>query len=349
MSNPGKSTSFDVADIAGVSRSTVSLVFSNHPGISQTTVLKVREVAKRIGYKPGRASIRRGHRSRPSRPSRYRKMQVALISQVKSLWLQTPVYTKVLHGIEDELGKIYYNFIIRNLPQVNPEKAIPRKIDGAILFNVPSMEQNEKLMRDLRRIPCVKIMGDISENEFFDHVSYNNHSIGKIAAEYLLSKGHKSFLLIEDKKITTCFMRRRCMDFASAVRNAGAKIHEILGDNLLDESGKVQLPNVKNFGCAIEKMKTLETPTAIFVPADIYVAGLYLTLRYHDIIPGKDVEIVGVNNDYHALNNLTPRPASVDIHPEAVGRKAVERLLWRMDNPKEPLDNILIEPEMAFS
>lgn len=40
-----------IAKEAGVSRATVSRVFTNHPGISEVTKKKVREVAKKLGYR----------------------------------------------------------------------------------------------------------------------------------------------------------------------------------------------------------------------------------------------------------------------------------------------------------
>ncbi len=349
MNISNNSTSFDVADIAGVSRSTVSRAMNNHPRISPETVLKIREAAKKIGYEPGRASIRKGHRSKTRRTS-YRKMQIALISQVKPSLLDTPVYSKVMRGIAGELGKLNYNFIIRNLPDENPEDAIPHKIDGAILFHTRAMQHNKKLLKELRSMPCVMIMGIVSENEFFDHVTYNNRNIGRIAAEHLLSKGHRILLYMGRKNDAGLAFCERRRTFISAVKNAGAKAFEILSDDFIDESGNMQLPNVKTIGNSIEKMKQFpELPTAIFASADTIAIGLYHTLKHHDIIPGKDVEIVGVNNDSIFLNHLSPRPASFDIHSEEIGRKAVERLLWRIENPKEPLGNILLEPEMAFS
>ncbi len=342
------STSYDVARIAGVSQPTVSLVMNNHPGISPATVLKVKEAAKKIGYEPGRASIRKGHRAKSRRPVSYRKMQVALISQNKRSRLEIPVYSKVLYGIEDELGKLDYNFIIRNLPEEKPEEKIPHKIDGAILFHVPAMYSQVHLLKELRCMPCIRIMGEVSENEFFDHVTYNNRDIGRLAAEFLLSKGH-SKLLYMGRGAVSPFQDRR-HSFMATVRKAGAKAFEILSDDFIEDSGNMQLPNVKAIGSAIEKMKKLqEFPTAIFVCADTIAVGLYHTLKHYDIVPGKDVEIVGVNNDSILLNHFSPRPASVDIHPEEIGRKAVERLLWRIDNPKEPLEKIILEPEMAFS
>ena len=343
-------TSNDVAKLTGVSRSTVSLVMNNHPRISPATVLKVREAAKQIGYEPRRVTMRSGPRIKRSRPASYRKMQVALISQLKPFLLQTPVYSKLLHGIEDELGKLDYNLIIRNLPDENPEDKIPHKIDGAILFHVNAIQSNAKLLRELRRIPCVSVMGQAEEGEFFDHVTYKNGNIGLIAAEYLLSKGHKVLLYMGKENDVGCADFNRRAGFMPAVGKGGATTYEILSDYFIDESVKMQLPNIKTVGNAVDKFLRLpRRPTAIFASADIIVVGLYHTLRHYDIIHGRDVEIVGVNNDSILLNNFSPRPASVDIHAETVGRKAVERLLWRIDNPKEPLGKIEIEPEMAFS
>src|ERR1700754_1706185 len=45
-------TSVEVARLAGVSQSTVSRVFSEREGVSSDTVTRVREAARKLGYKP---------------------------------------------------------------------------------------------------------------------------------------------------------------------------------------------------------------------------------------------------------------------------------------------------------
>ena len=336
-------TSKDVAKLAGVSQATVSLVMNNHARISPETVLKVRGAARKLGYDPGNVNSRKGHRPKRRRPASYRKMQIALISQIKPMLFHTPVYSKVMHGIEDELGKLDYNLIIRNLPQEAPEKAIPRKVDGVILFHVHAMHESRKLLGKLREIPCVQIMGGVSENEFFDHVTYKENQIGKMAAEHLLSKGHRTLLYFGP---TRNYLRHRT--FMDAVKAGGASAYQIDG-NFQAESREKQGPNLSAIGKAVEELKRLPVlPTAIFTPVDVIVAGLYNVLRKHGLVPGKDVEVVGVNNDRILLDPLDPRPASVDIHAETVGRKAVERLLWRIDNPKGPLERMELEPEIAL-
>ncbi len=322
---------------------TVSLVMNNNPRISPETVLKVRDAARTLGYDPGNVHSRKGHRPKSRRPASYRKMQIALISQVKPMLFHTPVYSKVMRGIEDELGKIHYNLIIRNISQDVSGKAVPRKIDGAILFHMPATQESRKLLKKLREIPCVEIMGGVHENGFFDHITYNDGRIGTIAAEHLLSKGHRTMLCLGQAGA-----ENRQRPFMEAAKAGGATAYQING-TFLSESPEKQGPRLSAIGKAVEEMKKLPVlPTAIFTPLDIIVAGLYNALRKHGLVPGKDVEVVGVNNDGILLDPLDPRPASVDIHAEAVGRKAVERLLWRMDNPKAMLERLELEPEVAF-
>jgi DNA-binding LacI/PurR family transcriptional regulator len=62
-----RSTSADVARVAGVARSTVSYVLNNHPHqkISEATRQRVLAAAEQLGYRPSAAA--RALRERPSR------------------------------------------------------------------------------------------------------------------------------------------------------------------------------------------------------------------------------------------------------------------------------------------
>lgn len=337
----------DVAAVAGVSPATVSRVINNSHKASRESVLKVQEAIKSTGYKVIPPAHRKGHRPRSRRPASYRKMQVALISQVKPFLLDTPIYSKVMRGIESELGDSYYNLIVRNLPVNSPWSAIPHKIDGAILFNVRS--QDPKLLRSFREMPCVRIMGAGHEHDVFDHVTYNNNTVGRLAAEHLLKNGHKRVVYLGMPILDSRTFKARYESFTSTMENAGATVNGVFNNSLVDESNNMQLPDVKGLGLAIEQIKTLpQMPTAIFAPMDTIVIGLYHTLPHYGIVPGKDIEIIGVNNDAIFLNNFSPRPASVEIHPMKIGREAVKRLFWRMENPKDPLEQIEFEPEIAL-
>lgn len=149
----------DVAELAGVSRMTVSRVINNSADVRPESILRVKEAIKACGYRPRPVNTRQGRNSRRKRPSNYRKMQVALLSGFEDFLLNTPIYSKVMHGIELALSKHDFSMIVRKLPIDKPWNSIPPKIDGAILFQLPT--DNDRLLRELRHIPCVRVMGAI--------------------------------------------------------------------------------------------------------------------------------------------------------------------------------------------
>ena len=348
MSSARKVSGHEVAALAGVSQATVSRVINNHPGISPATVKAVKKSIEALGYDPGHVNTRMGPRSRRHRPSTYRRQQVALLYHRKPSLLHAPVFARLMAGIEDELRRIAYNLILRTLPvgEVFRDAWIPRKIDGAILFYARE-EENSGLLRHVRRMPCVNVLGVPGENELFDRITCDNERIGTLAGEHLMSKGHTRLVVMEPG--SNPFDTVRSQAFMAAAKHAGAESVDCVHDDFLDESRDVQLPNLDAFHRAITKMKQLpQLPTAIFAESDMIAVGLYRTLGDHGIAPGEDVEIVGVNNDCSLIDHLTPRPASIDNRTAEIGRKAVEQLLWRIDHPKEPLATILVEPEMMF-
>lgn len=333
---------YSVAEVAKVSGSTVSLVVNNDPRVNLKTVDRVRQAIAQTGYVPTPVSGRKGRRSRPRKP--IRKMQIALISRLSAIHMKTPVYSSVMHGIEDELSKLNFNLIVRSLPIIEPWEAIPKKIDGAILFHVK--DDDPKLINTLRNLSCVRVMGRSIETDFFDLVTYDDDAVGRIAAEHLLNLGHRrlSYIGSLDQKNTL-----RGISFKNAVMAAGAEfvVIEKGVDNLLLEDGSSQLPNMKALGTVCEGLAAMpKRPTALFFHADILVMGLYHILPHYGIKPGVDITLVGTNNDRVYLEHLSPRPATININAEQVGRNAVERLLWRLDHPKEPVEKIKLQPEL---
>lgn len=343
-----KSNICDVAELAGVSRMTVSRVINNAANVKPDTVARVRNAMKACGYKPGPVKNRKGRSSGHKRPASYRKMQVALLSGFESFLLNTPVYGKVMHGIEQALAQRDYSMIVRKLSDHSPWRCIPPKIDGAILFQVPT--DNPRLLRELRRIPCVRVMGATRKDDFFDHVTYNNSQVGQYAAEHLLSKKHKRTAIFWSGNLETQYELERYDAFLAAMTAGNGSIVDCPGIFVDESSHKNQLPDVRKLMHAVEKvLKSDNPPTAIFATTDIVAAGLYHVLPHLNMIPGRDIEIIGCNADELYINPFgAEKPATIDIHPELVGRRAIEQLFWRMANLKEPLNSIKLDVEVII-
>ena len=335
-----KATICMVAAAAGTSKSTVSRVVNNDCRVKPATVATVREVIERLDYQPKPVNNRPGPRLRRRKPIRHQ--QVALLFGGKPMLLHTPVYSRVTQGIEERLREDGWNLVVRTLPAERSWEAMPHRIDGALLFGVNA--DDPRFMRELRSTTAVRIMGGRPmEGDFFDHVTYDGGMIGQVAADYLTGRGHRRLACLAG------VWGGRLASFVRAARKTGAEVTEMTARaNLVDESGKVQMPNREAMAEIASRLSRLNPrPTGIYVFADIMVAGLQPALIAAGLNPGTDIEIVGTNNDAALLDILHPRPASVDIHVEQVGRRAVEQLWWRLDHGREPRQVVQIEPEIA--
>lgn len=328
----------DIALAAGVSASTVSRVNNNHPKISPDTVRKVREAAEQLGFQLRPFHTRQNH-TVVRRPKHYRQMQVALLSRLPATVLNAPIYSRVIRGVEEELSAHDYSMILRNFKCDQPFSKLPPRIDGAILFVLSG--EDARFLRALRELPCVRIMGLPREHDFFDHITYDDEATGYLAADYLWKRGHRHFLCLK-----STFPHRE-ESFCRTILARGGALELLQGRNLILETGETQLANIRELGTIADAIKQFSPrPTAIFAPVDIIMLGLYQVLPHYGLTPGKDVEIVGVNNESAFLKTLNPRPASVDIQPERIGREAVRRLLWRIDNRNEPLTRLELAPQI---
>ena len=162
-----------------------------------------------------------------------------------------------------------------------------------------------------------------------------------------MGKGGKNMALI-DGCCDAAWERRRCESFIATVEAGGGTVRRISQPGLMIENTTQCIDHIK-MGKVIETMqKWRQRPDAVFMTVDLYVFVFYHMARHYGFSPGKNIEVIGCNNDSIFLNNLSPRPASVDIHPEKIGQLAVRQLLWRINNPKEKRVIIPVIPEIAF-
>ncbi|HSH09786.1 MAG TPA: substrate-binding domain-containing protein, partial [Oceanipulchritudo sp.] len=53
-------------------------------------------------------------------------------------------------------------------------------------------------------------------------------------------------------------------------------------------------------------------------------------------------------NEKILTSNLHPSLASIEVHAEAIGHRAVDQLLWRIGHPGEEYDiEILVRPDLV--
>jgi LacI family transcriptional regulator len=333
-----------VAELAGVAPSTVSLSINRPEQVADETREAVLRAMDTLEYQP-RARGRPRKTGEP-RTAANRTNRVALLAVGEtSVVLQAPIYMNVVRGVESALSKMNTTLVMRRVSVPLTVPLLASRVDGIIFVGEPDDPQ---LRAEITKLPCVQVMSLIREDATWDHVSFDNSRVGKIAAEYLLNRGHRNCAYAGEFSKQGSVGRERRTMFQRFAEQGGASVKTFLRESLYIKGDGAQRVNRPLLASLLDEMlRQRPRPTALFVEADLLTSVLYSLLYERGLVPGKDLEIVSCNNENLLLQGLHPRPATIDTHAEDIGRRAVEILAKRIENPTAPRVSLTLEPELV--
>ena len=332
MKKKAKCTSiYEIAEKAGVSVATVSRVINNSVKSKPETVKKIQQVIEELGYVPRPPSKRPGPNQGSTRKETSK--QIMLLTSQHLAALSTSVYSELLEGIEDAAANAGINLIISR----NSNLQQSQDIDGAILFNV----EKDQAPSDL---PCINIMKDNFSATAYDTISYDDKLVGTIAADHLIEKGCKTAILVSGEGDT--LNQERVKYFIEQFEGAGGVVNLFQRDLFID-TAFCRTFNTVEFNKIIPEIQNAETPVGIYTIGDSYLPSLYSILNDAGIKPQQDVHIITANNSQPIMNSLSPKCPAIDIHVKSIGQRAIDQLLWRINNPTAATAITLINPTLV--
>lgn len=338
----------EVAKAAGLSQATVSKVVNGHPGVSPATVRLVRAAMKQIGYEPPPATRRRGPRSRSQHG--IRTGNVALLVFGRAHRLHAGVLAAQLQGVTSALTQSRLNMFFAYVDEADglPPVVTEDRVDGVLGIG---RKPSDPMWTKLRRFPLVWVTSQTTPSN--DQVLPGNEAVGRLAYDYLTQRGHERLACLNPFAEYPAY-RVRTQSFQFAAFQAGSKVQMLATSNAAASSpAGMSLHELEEAMTPLVAAWKATTPraTGMFVPDDLLTAIAYRSLHSHGITPGRDVEIISAANEQPYLAGLKPRPATIDVGAEVMGRRAVEQLLWRMRHPNQDrqvqvtIDPVLIPGE----
>jgi DNA-binding LacI/PurR family transcriptional regulator len=310
-------TSIDVAQCAGVSQSTVSLVLSGKARgrVSEATAARVRECARELGYRPNAAA--QALRLGASRA-------VALLVPD----MTNPFFARVLRGAQRAAAAAGYIVILvdtqndRHWESQSFEALRAGPVDGYMLFEVSAPDalgpdENVVLMEaEAAGRPSVRFDGEAGAASAFAHfLELGHRRIGHLAAAFRA-------LTFEQREIA----RRR-----------------VLSDAGLDPDEQPRVLTPISIEAAREHAHTLldEGPTAVFCDDDVIASGLYLAARDRGLAIPDDLSVVGFD-DMDFARVLDPPLTTVALDAALLGSRSFELLEKRLSG--EPTRERVVLP-----
>lgn len=325
-------TQKDVAQKAGVSRSTVSYVLNDQAElkipISDETRQRVMDAIAELGYEPdARAqSLRRGTTN-----------IVGVIIPV----IQNPFFWQTLSGISTALQKAGYGLHLSHPPLSSKQEAnairdmIRQRVDGLILLAAAKylLPELTDYLRETGR-PIVEITATRAE---FDHVIHGYSSGTRALMEHLLELGHQRIGFIygvtqDVQGFDRLLTYRQVLQEAGLSGDDSLEVH--CGDTLKDA-----------YQAAYSLLRRPDRPTALLVINDMLAMAVMRAAADLGLRIPHDLSVAGFD-DIPFSSYTFPRLTTVSGKAEESGENAVQLLLRRIAEPGRPQQVTSVEVKL---
>lgn len=337
----------EVAKSAGVSQATVSRVINHVPGVSARNIQLVQQAMDSLGYTPPPPERRPGRRHPPRN-----KIGVLGAIVLDGLYQHTPgVLAAHLRGMEREAAD---HDCALAFTDVSDATRLPMILEGRQLVGgvLLGSQARPGVLAAIQHLPWVWLSSHSGPSG--DSILAGNLDIAEMAARYLVDRGHRHLAFLSVMSSYPAYPTR-AEAFRAAASRAGATTEVLLDAPRAGIDSEIS-PTLavlrEQVAVLVARFATLSPrPTGLFVPNDMMTAMVYPALTIAGLQPGKDVEIISCNNEEAYLVGLHPRPATIDIGAELMGRRSVEQLLRKIRHPGETrqvhiaVSPVLIEPD----
>lgn len=309
-----RATSYDVAELAGVSQSAVSRVFQDGASASEDMRDRVISAANKLGYRPN--AIARGLITQRS------NMVAVVISRQTNLY-----YPEVLvqltqrfseHGIRVLLFTLEHE---RDIDSVL-EQVLQYQVDGVVTAAILSTEQLD--MVETAGIPVIFYNRTLPER-LVSSVRCDQEEGERWLVGELADAGHKRFAIVSGPEDSSVSMER--------TQGALQKLKDLNIDDVLIVTGDYSYASGRAaFAEIVQRMNGL--PDAVVVANDVMAIGCVDEAREtNNLRVPEDISIVGfdgVGPARYAAYDLTTVRQPVGRMTEA----AVSMLIERIENPE---------------
>ena len=297
----------DVAEKAGVSRTTVSFVLNNTPGkiISEATRQRVLHAAEELRYTPNETA-------RHLAMTMHHSIGL-FICHTHSVFSDAYVIG-LIEGMSKILNKHRFRLILQPLKLSQSNYlflAREEDVDGIILLN--THDKDEGLARVVRAGFPLVVIGTLSDKSILQ-VDIRNREAAAEVARHLIDLGHQRIGMIIHTSTIYYAARERYRGFQDALKEAGLEEREEwlkVGD-FTEESG---------YRAMAEMLSAPETPTAVFAGNDMIAYGAVKAIKDAGLNIPADISVAGFDDDFLS-RYLNPPLTTMSLPAASLGAEA---------------------------
>ena len=303
----------DVAELAGVSVTTVSRVINNYGSLSEKTINKVHAAMRQLNYQPNALA-----RAMQGKPSKF----IGLIFPN----LTNPFFAELVNELERQLFEQGYKTIIASSAE-NPEieheylsMLMANQVDGIISgsHNLDIKEYHQI------SAPIVSFDRYLADN--IPIVASDSYRGGQLAVEYLLANNVRHIAVIVDEDTSASPTLNRLQGALDRLTEEHRSFDPLALDGI---NFSTAFPGIYDGVVASNDVEALEI-------ADVY--------RDHGMQMGKDFFITGYDGS-RLIRKIAPKLPTVVQPIQQLAQELIKTLLKRIDKPQAKIDSVTLPVE----
>ncbi|GAA1296894.1 hypothetical protein Psi02_13520 [Planotetraspora silvatica] len=313
-----------VAELAGVSATTVSHTLNGRRPVAESTRRRVLDAIERLGYRPN--VLARGLRTS-------RSQTIGLVIPD----ITNPFYPALARGLQDVLGPAGYDEIIsntdgdRDLERAAIEQMIARQVDG-LAFAVFHTHAEDLLPAIEAGIPVVRLGGRLVQ-EGVDVVHSDDEGGAAEATRYLLARGYRRIGFVCGPRAEGP-AAERVAGYRAALAEAGAPADpRLVVHTHFSRSGGQE-------GAAV-LLDLPEPPDAVLCANDIMAIGALETAALRGLRVPDDLAVMGFD-DIEAAGLISPGLTTMANPAREIGQACARLLLDRLSGRAEGYREVVI-------
>lgn len=317
-----KPTANDVARLAGVSQSAVSMILNNKQNVSFSpdTIGRVYAAARQLNYRT---------KKQQSVPMGSTNPFIAVVSPT----MANPYYSTLVQSIENEAARESYGVLVCDTyhdPQTENRYLgllSSSAFHGIIYTFMPFHLEKVKALS--LSVPTV-VVGDKNQSVDIDTVELNSTEAGELMAKHLLGLGHRKMAFVTTPLSGNSLPRlRRLEGVRNEIKSTQAELVVVESDKSL-MSDKYNPDLEYNVGCELAKSLAKDKSITAYLGVNDMVAyGILDALEEENVRVPQDASVVGFDNIFPSRFRRVGLTTIDAFHMEK-GRDAFQLLYRKM-------------------
>lgn len=306
----------DIAKMANVSRSAVSLALNGKPGVSTQTRKKIFEIIDEQGYKPLRKRKKGGVRKLAS-------INLIIVSDKKGIvnrnYRSLPFFDHLVSSLTQNVsgfgGQIQIDTLMIDTLSQDLKKLLETTvIDNALVLGTDLKPDNIRFIND--KIKHVVFVDTYYDDVNADFVTMNNFQGTYMAANYIIKKGYKKIGYAASNKLISNFTERR-RGFRQALKEHAMSVpvkyfYSIDPTKLTPDS-------------KIGEFDTNDLPDIIFCEDDYMALRLMKEFIRKGLSIPNDIAIMGFDDIYEGIL-VTPELTTIHVPIDQIVNQVILQL-----------------------